>query len=160
MKGTLSHEYGHAVADAIVPDENGFIEEASVTAHEGTKLYDHIMCLESAVTGAGLKKKNSVFTRFDPFVDENMYKSERNREDKYAGKDSSEYYAETFKAYTHHPEAFRNKIIEMETSLKSLKPDTKEYVYVQTSLFALKESYNYFKREVFDGYEFKSVSEQ
>jgi hypothetical protein len=163
MQYTITHEYGHAVADKL-NDKSGVtgkIQEfrekntlggihttpyANVTDSRGRYIQDRADDLEANAKKKGLNPG----TQFDPYVESGVYIEGK----KYASANREEHFAETFAAYTRHPERFKSKMNDMKNYLDTNKPGTDKYKYVQESYKIMQDSYNYFKGNVFAGQEF------
>jgi len=157
-----------AKAKGFKPDEGKeFTQDAPAGHYEYTeslnkKIQSGKLSEDKAITLANAKwddlskKENSnyIYDKYDPYVASLSYDKDGKHFEKYARASKQEYFAETFKAYAAEPEAFREKMANMEGYLKTHKEGTDEYKYVKDSLGIMKDSYNFFKNNVFSGHEF------
>jgi len=166
---TAAHEYGHAVADTNVPDKSGGGDVYKrMTDSKGRDITDRANTLEQNAAKNNHKPgdievrpdrvhdlEQTTYDKHDPYVRSHAYRDLKGQvQEKYARESADEHYAETFKEYTRNPERFRSETAEMGEKLKTLTPGTEEYKYLKESLDIRKESYDYFKNNIFNGKEF------
>jgi len=158
MGRTAVHEYGHAVSDTNEQVENPL---APMVDSRGKSITERAKELEEKATGEGHRpgspdEDNPLYDRYDPYVESHPLLDAEGKVavKKYARENKDEHYAETFQEYVSNPSRFRSKMEEMEEILGNTAKNTPEYEYLRESLDIMKESYNYFKNNIFGGYEF------
>ena len=163
LKDTAVHEYGHAVADANKTDVKSVNESIIMTDSHGKRLTDRAIALEENAKKHGHKpddiasdRTGTIYDKYDPYVHSEGLKDEKGNTtvEKYARTDENEHFAETFREYVNNPERFKGDIKEIEQKLQGLAANSEEYKYLKESLDIKRESYNYFKNQIFAGHEF------
>ena len=166
LKDTVVHEYGHAVADTNKPDQKaeGYVKPdmmRNITDDKGRNISDRAKALEKEAKAQGHNPDdpgadNTLYDKFDPYVRSHGLKDEKGNitDEKYARTHPDEHYAETFNEYVRHPDRFKGKMNATAEELKKHKEGTPEYNYLKESLDIQHQSYNYFKNNIFGGYEF------
>lgn len=168
LLSTAAHEYGHAISDAMKPDNPMDFNEpfyALMTDSNGNNLTDRSIELENKARQQGHipddpVNEDNIYDRFDPYVSSHKWSKEGIPQEKYARKNPREHFAESFKEYVIRPKAFRYKMNYMEEYIATQGPGSEkynkeEYDYVSESLSIMKDVYSYFQTQVFEGYEFK-----
>jgi len=168
LMGTAAHEYGHAISDGMKIDNPMDFDDpfySLMVDPQGRSLNDRAIALENKVKLQGqipddpINEEN-IYDRFDPYVVSHKWTTETGQvQEKYSRKNARENFAESFKEYVSRPVVFRNKLKKMEEYLATQGPGTEkynknEYEYVKESFSIMEDVYNYFKNQVFDGYEF------
>jgi len=166
MKDNLVHEYGHAISDTNKKDERatGPVKPdilSPMTDSQGRNLTDRATALEESVKKQGHKPDDpandtTVYDKYDPYVDTHSVRDQDGNIvlEKYTRDNKDEHYAETFREYVRNPERFKGRLTEMEEEMKKHKEGSPEYNYLKESLDIRRESYNYFKNNIFGGNEF------
>jgi len=114
-------------------------ESGEITSDEEVKLLDNRKWDE-----LGKKENpNFIYDKYDPHVHSLNYQDKEGKtQEKYARQDKREYFAETFTTYVMDKGEFKQKMSNMEDYLKTNKPGTDEYKYVQESLSIMRDSYS------------------
>ncbi|MEQ8223649.1 MAG: hypothetical protein ABRQ37_15155 [Candidatus Eremiobacterota bacterium] len=162
---TSVHEYGHATHDALKPDVEGESPYPPILDSKGRDITVRADTLEADATAKGHDPDNiaddatgTVWDRCDAYVESHPWMKDGAKAEKYSRKNFKEHFAETFREYIAYPQRFKDKIASMEKELKTLAPDSEEAKYVSESIDIMKESYNYYKEQIFNGYEFPTTT--
>jgi len=162
---TSVHEYGHATHDALKPDVEGESPYPPILDSKGRDITVRADTLEADAKAKGHDPDNiaddatgTVWDRCDAYVESHPWMKDGEKAEKYARKNFKEHFAETFREYIAYPQRFKDKIASMEKELKTLAPDSEEAKYVSESIDIMKESYNYYKEQIFNGYEFPTTT--
>jgi hypothetical protein len=163
---TSVHEYGHATHDELLkPDVPGGSYYPPILDSKGRDLTVRADTLEGDAKAKGHDPDNiaddaagTVWDRCDAYVESHPWMKDGAKAEKYSRKNFKEHFAETFREYIAYPQRFKDKIASMEKELKTLAPDSEEAKYVSESIDIMKESYNYYKDQIFNGYEFPTTT--
>ena len=161
LKDFILHEYGHAVSDTDRVDEKGAPVINLMTDSRGEDLTEKAVALEEKAIKEGQNPRDvndtdSIFDKYDPYVKSHPIIDDEGIivEEKYARRSASENNAETFAEYVNHPGRFRGKIKAMGEEMSHYEPQTMEYSYLSASHEIISGYYDYFKNNIFCGYEF------
>ncbi|MEQ8170837.1 MAG: hypothetical protein ABRQ38_18255 [Candidatus Eremiobacterota bacterium] len=162
---TSIHEYGHATHDALKPDLEGESPYPPILDSKGRNITVRADTLEADATAKGHDPDNiaddttgTVWDRCDAYVESHPWMKDGAKAEKYSRKNFKEHFAETFREYIAYPKRFKDKIASMERELQTLPPDSEEAKYVSESIDIMKESYNYYKTQIFNGHEFPTTT--